>query len=257
MINEKILVVTDNKELFEFFAELLVDQKDLLGGRTVKFVCSPGNDLFEDDVHGYAVSPLRIKDHIDEVIQDFDLVISAHCKQIFPDKLVQNRTCINIHPGLNPYNRGWFPQVFSILNSLPLGATIHEIDEEIDHGNIIAQKAVPLLAWDTSLTAYNRVQDAEKDLIRENLQAIFTNTYTTFPPKEEGNVNLKYDFNELREIKIEETITFQKAIDKLRALTHPPYKNAYFIDPVSGDKIWIQIILEKDTSDDRSNQTKS
>lgn len=99
----------------------------------------------------------------------YDLIISLHCYQRFPSFLVQKVECINIHPGLNPYNRGWYPHVFSIVNKLPLGATIHEIDEDIDHGAIIAQHEVSLYSWDTSLTAYDRVVEAELSLIKENL----------------------------------------------------------------------------------------
>ena len=73
---------------------------------------------------------INVKDDGPWIIENFDVVISGHCKQLFPEKLVNGALCINIHPGLNPHNRGWFPQVFSILNGKPLGATIHVIDEE-------------------------------------------------------------------------------------------------------------------------------
>src|SRR5690349_163732 len=66
-----------------------------------------------------------------------DVVISLHSKQIFPPGLVSGARCVNVHPGLNPFNRGWTPHVFSLVNGLPAGATIHEIDAEIDHGAII------------------------------------------------------------------------------------------------------------------------
>jgi methionyl-tRNA formyltransferase len=247
MVNERILVVTDNKELLDFFNKLLDAEKGLLDQRTVKFACHPNSELVKSEDKGIEVIALDIKKQVEEIINNYDLVISAHCKQIFPAKLVEKIKCINIHPGLNPYNRGWFPQVFSILNGLPLGATIHEIDDEIDHGNIIAQKEVPLYAWDTSLTAYKRVQEAEKQLLEKNLYSILNNSYTAFAPKEEGNLNLKADFDKLCEIDINEQTTFQETIDKLRALTHPPYKNAYFIDPESGEKVRVQINLEKDS----------
>ncbi|MDB5164322.1 MAG: putative formyltransferase [Candidatus Saccharibacteria bacterium] len=247
MVNERILVVTDNKEILDFFVKLLKEKKDLLGKRTIRFACHPNSALLKSGTQDIEIIPVDMKKQVGEVIKNYDLVISAHCKQIFPAELVEKVKCINIHPGFNPYNRGWFPQVFSILNGLTLGATIHEIDEAIDHGNIIAQKEVPLYAWDTSLTAYQRVQEAEKELLKENLHSILSNTYTTFVPKAEGNLNLKVDFDKLCEIDMNEQTSFQETIDKLRALTHPPYKNAYFIDPKSGEKVWIQINLEKDS----------
>lgn len=85
-----------------------------------------------------------------KIISDYDLVFSLHCKQIFPKRLVENVCCINFHPGLNPYNRGWYPQAFSIINGLPDGSTIHLMDSEVDHGAIIAQKKVDIKVSDTS-----------------------------------------------------------------------------------------------------------
>jgi methionyl-tRNA formyltransferase len=246
MTNQRVLVVSDNIELLTFFAKLMKSRKDLTKKRVIKYVCHPKNEIVQSGVSGIGVTGLDMKTQFKEVIDNYDLVISAHCKQIFPDELVQKVKCINIHPGLNPFNRGWFPQVFSIINGLPLGATIHEIDEEIDHGKIIAQKEVPLNAWDTSLSAYNRVQEAEKKLLEENIDSIFNGTYKTSSPKKEGNLNLKADYDKLRQIDANEQLTFKEAIDKLRALTHPPYKNAYFIDSDSGEKIWVQIKLDKD-----------
>lgn len=249
MAYQKILVVSDNLVLLEFFIRWISKER-LEEARQFHFVCSPKNlDLGGKRLGKYTIEQFDVKQSCKEIIENYDLVISAHCKQLFPVALVENCKCINIHPGLNPYNRGWFPQVFSILNGLPLGATIHEIDAEIDHGKIIAQKEVPLYAWDTSLTAYNRVQEAEEDLIRENIANILNDQYNSYSPLEEGNLNLKKDFDELREIKLEESTTFKAAISRLRALTHPPYKNAYFTDPESGKRIFINVALEEEDHD--------
>ena len=43
-----------------------------------------------------------------------------------------------------------FQQVFSILNKLPVGVTIHEMDEQLDHGIIIVQKEINIFSWETS-----------------------------------------------------------------------------------------------------------
>ncbi len=84
--------------------------------------------------------PICLKECDNSFFDKYILFISLHCKQIFPQRLTDNYRCINIHPGYNPYNRGWFPQVFSILNKNTAGVTIHEIDQELDHGPIIYQE---------------------------------------------------------------------------------------------------------------------
>jgi methionyl-tRNA formyltransferase len=242
-----ILVISDNQAIVKEFINILKSNSDVGKDRTFNFACHISNKLMSGlKIDGHTIKPLDIKKDFQLIINSYDLVISAHCKQIFPDELVNKVKCINIHPGYNPYNRGWYPQVFSILNGKPLGATIHEIDEQLDHGGIIDRELVEVKRSDTSLTAYNRVQQAEFRLMEKNLKSILDNTYKVSSPEEEGNINFRKDFFALQEINLDEAITFSKAIDRLRALSHPPYKNAYFIDPNNGKRVWIKITLEED-----------
>ena len=56
-------------------------------------------------------------------------------------------------------------------------------------------------------------------------------------------MSLKKDFNDLLELDLDESTTVRKVIDKLRALTHGNYNNAYFIDDITGQKIYIGVTL--------------
>src|SRR5688500_18212289 len=49
------------------------------------------------------------------------------------------RGCVNLHPALLPYNRGAYPNVWSIVDGTPAGATLHWIDRGVDTGDVIAQ----------------------------------------------------------------------------------------------------------------------
>lgn len=182
---------------------------------------------------------------VTQIAGSYDLVLSIHCKQIFPKELFEAVKCINIHPGLNPYNRGWYPQVFSLLNNTPIGATIHVIGEQIDHGEIIDQLAVEVSSSDTSLDVYLRVLDAEKKLIKKNLPSIINGEFSSHPPSFEGNYNSLQDFKFLCHLNLEKKGTLKEHIDLLRALSHDPYKNAYFIDEY-GNKVFVSISLERE-----------
>ncbi|MDB5167018.1 MAG: hypothetical protein JWN26_163 [Candidatus Saccharibacteria bacterium] len=242
-----ILVVSDNEIILTEFINLLDHMPDLKEQRTFNFACHPDNEALKyKQFSDYTIEPLNIKTDYKSIGEQYDLIISAHCKQIFPVELVNSVKCINIHPGYNPYNRGWYPQVFAILNHSLLGATIHEIDEDLDHGRIITREIVEVKSSDTSLTAYNRVQAKEVELMEKNLQNILDGTYETIMPEGEGNINSKKDFNDLREINLNERVTFKEAIDRLRALSHPPFKNGYFIDPDTNQKVWIEVTLQSD-----------
>lgn len=243
---KKILLLTDNEELLNRFRKLIQEKKlDTKGSFIFDYSFSPKNKLLHEKYkESLWFKPLKVKNNVDFLINEYDIIFSLHCKQIFPAKLVNSVKCINIHPGLNPNNRGWFPQVFSILNGLPCGATIHEIDEELDHGPVICQKEVIIEMWDTSLTAYNKILDAEIDLLSENIENILQLNYKTVV-KEKGNLNLKKDFNDLCRIDLDNNDTFNNHINKLRALTHGGYANAYFID-TQGNKIYLKLELIKE-----------
>ena len=72
-------------------------------------------------------------------------------------------------------------------------------------------------------------------------------TYDAVAPREEGNVNYKKDFDRLRHINLLQEGTFGELIDRLRALTHNDFRNAYFVDS-SGKKIFVKISLTPEDS---------
>ena len=242
---KRILLITDNDELLTRFRKLVAEKKFTADDYIFEYAFSPNNKTLAAKYKAEKwIQPLKVKECMTALIEQYDLIFSLHCKQLFPAELVNKIRCINIHPGLNPNNRGWFPQVFSIINGLPSGATIHEIDEKLDHGPVICQKEVKIEPWDTSLTAYNKILDAEIELLRLHLESILEHTYSTFPTTE-GNLNLKADFDALCPIDLSDVDTFQNHINKLRALTHGDYANAYFTDE-EGKRIFVKIELKRE-----------
>jgi methionyl-tRNA formyltransferase len=233
-MQKKTLVVTDNPRGLALAHEL----DRLHGGIDIRQ--SPNGPLPE-------IPRLDVRTGAAAVVAAYDLVLSIHCKQIFPPELVGGVRCVNVHPGLNPHNRGWFPHVFSILNGLPGGVTIHEMDEQLDHGPIIVQRECRIESWDTSGSAYERIMALERELLLEWFVAIRAGAYVAVPPAAAGNVNSKGDFDRVRRIDRAERGTFGGFLDRLRALTHGDHRNAFFID-AAGRKVFVRISLEPDDS---------
>ena len=233
----KVCVITDNRFIYDNFVRIIADSK--YNGIEFDFYCSlvRGGSPLEN-----IVQTINLKKCDREQYRSYDLFISLHCKQIFPDKLVNNYRCVNVHPGLNPYNRGWFPQAFSIINKLPVGVTIHEMDSLLDHGPIIVQREVLIESWETSFDVYTKIQKMEIRLLEEFLPAILSGDYKTVVPNNDGNINLKADFDRLCKIDLEEKLTWREAIDRLRALSFNGYKNAFFYDD-KGNKVFVDISL--------------
>lgn len=183
-----------------------------------------------------------------ELLTGYDLIISAHCRQLFPDDLITHVRCINIHPGYNPDNRGWYPQIFSLINGGRVGATIHEIDGKIDHGFVIVQEQIKVNSWDTSLSLYRKILNLEMKLLKKNINLILSGEYERHYHTDQGNLNVKKDFNQLCHINLDDVGSFRSHLDLLRALSHGKYKNAYMIDDY-GNKVFISINLKNEKND--------
>jgi phosphoribosylglycinamide formyltransferase-1 len=78
------------------------------------------------------------------------------------------RRILNIHPSLLPR----FPGLEAWKQALAAGekvtgCTVHYVDEKIDHGDVIAQREVPILPNDTPESLHARIQIAEHELYPE------------------------------------------------------------------------------------------
>ena len=237
----RVMILTDNEFIYNEFKAIV--QKGQYEDIIFEYFFSKTNGKFKIKYKDSEFKKIDLKDQLDLVIERYNLIISLHCKQLFPNRLVSSIRCINIHPGFNPYNRGWFPQVFSILNKLPIGVTIHEMDDKLDHGPIILQKEVKISSYDTSYDVYKKIQNLEIELLTNNLRDIIDNNYKSILPKSEGNINFKKNFDDLCEIDLDKVVRFRDAIDYLRALSFHGYENAYFYDE-DGRKISVEINLK-------------
>ncbi|WP_252120279.1 dTDP-4-amino-4,6-dideoxyglucose formyltransferase [Symbiopectobacterium purcellii] len=209
--------------------------------------CYTSFNLNPQPMNDIGAKKINVKDEetVNKILEFYDLVFSLHCKQIFPKRLVDNMCCINFHPGLNPYNRGWYPQVFSIINGYPVGSTIHLMDSEVDHGEIISQRAVEVKISDTSFDVYRKIISVEKDLIRENVFNLIEGVFNTTKPERNCNYNGIREFNNLCKLNLNSVATLGEHLNILRATTHENLKNAYFRDE-NGKKYFVRVVIEED-----------
>lgn len=234
MATKKILLISDNEKQFIRFYKIIKDRNLLDDFRFYQSINGNIHDLDQID----------FQDNYQQIIDEYDLLISLHCRQILPKQLISSLPCINVHPGYNPYNRGWYPHVFAIIEEKITGATIHLMDEKVDHGPIIARKEVKTYSWDTSETLYERILEAEIELLSNNLQIIIDGNYSIQSPEFEGILRKRKDFQDICQIELSKNGTFQEFLNRLRALTHGEYKNAYYIDKKTGKKVFVRIILD-------------
>jgi len=93
------------------------------------------------------------------ILAGFMRVLKAPMLEAFP------RRILNIHPSLLPKYPGLeaWKQALAAGEKIT-GCTVHYVDERIDHGDIIAQREVPILPNDTPETLHARIQVAERAL---------------------------------------------------------------------------------------------
>ncbi len=223
-----ILFFSDNRLIFDALSAYLVELP-----WEYEFACSPGSGLAKE---------IRIKDSVDE-LKGYDLIVSAHCKQIFPAALVEAVTCVNLHPGFNPDTRGWYPQSFALAHGKRIGFTVHYMNADIDAGDIIYRREIEPLITDTSRSLYERVVQAEIDSFDEWLPALVAGTTESQPPEGTGTYHSKADFTELCQFDLDETGTFRDFYNRLRGVSFEPFQNAYFVE--NDKKVFLRLVVNQ------------
>jgi methionyl-tRNA formyltransferase len=135
-----------------------------------------------------------------------DVFVVASFGKILPKALIElpKFGSVNVHPSLLPKYRGPSPIQNSILNLGEPGVTIIEMDDQMDHGPILAQTGVPISPWpdhyDTveeklGLVGGRILTELLPALVAGRLKAIPQDesqaTYTKLVKKEDGLINME------------------------------------------------------------------
>jgi len=114
-----------------------------------------------------------VRDEIEKA--DVGVVVLAGFMRVLGGEVVGafRNQILNIHPSLLPA----FPGAHAVDQALEhgvkmTGVTVHFVDEEVDHGPIIAQRAVPVLPDDDRDSLHARIQVEEHDLYPKVVAAL-------------------------------------------------------------------------------------
>jgi methionyl-tRNA formyltransferase len=150
--------------------------------------------------------------------------------------------CLNLHPAYLPYNRGQYPNVWSIVEGTPSGTTFHYIDAGIDTGAIVAQELVPVELTDTGGTLYRRLERASLELFKQAWPEVRSGRAAQKPQTlGEGTYHRTVDVERIDRIDLDKTYLARDLINVLRARTFPPYRGAYFEE--KGRRIYMRLSL--------------
>ncbi len=99
-------------------------------------------------------------------------LLSPWFVQQFPHRI------LNIHPSLLPGFPGLEAQEQAFAYGVKIaGCTVHFVDEELDHGPIIVQKAVPVLERDDEKTLAARILEQEHIAYSEAINLVLNRKF--------------------------------------------------------------------------------
>lgn len=169
------------------------------------------------DAHGIpTMEPVKLDSEFSHQLStaNCELFIVASYGKIIPRTVLDmpKHGTLNMHPSLLPHLRGASPITSAILEDIPIGstheagATIMLIDEEIDHGPIVAQEKIMIENWppkgsDLEETLgvlggkllVRTIPDWVLGKISPREQNHTEATYTKKASKESGHINLADD----------------------------------------------------------------
>lgn len=113
-----------------------------------------------------------------------DLIVTAAFGQLLPETLLTypKYGAVNVHASLLPKYRGGAPIHQSIIDGeAETGVTIMYMVKQLDAGDIISQRAIPIEESDDVGTMHDKLSDLGTELLRETLPSILNGTNSRTP----------------------------------------------------------------------------
>jgi Folate-dependent phosphoribosylglycinamide formyltransferase PurN len=108
-------------------------------------------------------------DAVNQKENDIMLVCGAG---IMPDFFIKKYRIINAHPGYIPNCRGLDALKWAIYNEDIIGVTTHIIGDEIDAGEILIRKKIPVFKNDTFHLVAQRVYESEIQMLVDSVNIL-------------------------------------------------------------------------------------
>lgn len=198
-------IVLENLIASDYKPSLVVTVSDTKVGRGQKISASETKQTA-------LKNKIEVVENLSSVIHhQFDLAILVAYGKILPKKIldIPKHGFINIHPSLLPKYRGPSPIQSAIIKGESVtGVTIIKLDEEVDHGPILAQKEIAIEQNDTHLSLIEKV-----GLIGSNLLLEVLPPYLSGKTKPHQQEHLKATFTE-KITKAQGKIDFENPPDK-------------------------------------------
>lgn len=106
-----------------------------------------------------------------------DLVVANNWRTVLPPEVfdLPAHGTLNIHDSLLPAYAGFSPLIWALINGeREVGVTAHRMNAELDAGDVLLQRAVPVGPTDTVTDLFHRTVDLITPVVHESLGLIAT-----------------------------------------------------------------------------------
>jgi len=128
-----------------------------------------------------------------------DFIISYNYHYIVPKQVIDyiSGRAINLHISFLPWNRGTYPNVWSFIYDTPKGVSIAWMINEVDAGDIIAQKQIELNKdKETLRSSYEKLHKEIQELFKDHWDKIRNGNADFSPQKGDGSMFFDRDFED-------------------------------------------------------------
>jgi methionyl-tRNA formyltransferase len=176
--------------------------------------------------------------------RELDLLFVIGWGQILgPEALTLARLgVVGSHASLLPHNRGSAPVNWSLIRGeRTTGCTLFWLDPAVDRGDIIAQEPIPISAYDTCATIYDKVGQANANMILELLEEL---CHGRLPRRAQGESEVQVlPRRRPKDGLIDWTQSADRLYDFIRALARP-YPGAFSWLGDTRYGIWTSALLD-------------
>lgn len=176
----------------------------------------------------------------------FDLGLLAWWPKIVRAPLLHlaSRGFVNTHPSLLPYNRGKHYNFWAIVEQAPFGVTLHQVDEGIDSGPILAQQAINYDWTDTGASLYTKAQAAMVQLFCASYPALRENKLPARAQATDvGSFHHSSELDPASQIKLDSSYRAADLLNLLRARTFAGHPGCWFED--KGVRFQVTVKIER------------
>lgn len=151
-----------------------------------------------------------------------DMLFSFYYRHLLPQALLDlpGLGAINLHGSLLPKYRGRAPINWVLVHGETItGVTLHHMDARADHGDIIAQRSVPIAIEDTALTLSRKLTEAARRLLADTHPLILSGQAPRI--RQDDSAATRFGRRRPADGRIDWSGSAWQVYNLIRAVTHP------------------------------------